>query len=133
MKNKKKIVLSSALALSLAIPIGASAANVGNFSFELSARLVGSKSHSLSNKSTSLTSKGQSYYASGKVSPDKEKYTVQLVRSWLSSYSAQFTANNSGATKSVGVVPKDSYTVTITKNTSSSYADYVKGYGNINQ
>lgn len=135
MKNKKKIVLSSALVLSLAIPIAASAATttVGTFSFNFAYTLKGKSDYTLKNKATSITSKGNSYYASGKPSEYDEKYTVALAKGYFSSTSAQFKADGVSVNKSYGTQSAGTYNLNLTKNTSHSYADYVQGSGSIKQ
>ncbi|WP_026907598.1 hypothetical protein [Paucisalibacillus globulus] len=79
MKKSKalKLLLPSLFILALLIPIATSAYS-GSYSFEMSHIVYGSTKHSLSNKSTSTTAKGQTYLGSGKVNSTKSTFYVAL-------------------------------------------------------
>ncbi|KZZ82674.1 hypothetical protein [Bacillus sp. SJS] len=132
MKKSKKIIAASTLALGIAIPSIVSAYS-GTYSFDISSSVSGSKEHSLANKSTSTTAKGNTYNSAGDVQSKKSRYTVQIYKSLFTKYSAQMLADGSSYTKSFGTVSSGTYTVNVDKNDDTGYASRVKGSGTINQ
>lgn len=102
-KNVKRFIVSGSLVLGLIIP-GVASAYSGSYSFDISARIEGSDTHSLSNKSTSTTATADTYGSDGK------------------SY-----------TKNFGTVSSGTYTINVTKNDDTGYGSRVKGSGTIDQ
>lgn len=131
MKFGKKSLVASVLAVTLAIPMVASAYSK-SFSFDISQSVSGTTIHSLAALDTQIQSDGQTYWSSGSIQTNKANYTVALER-FLKSYAAGFVANGNTYNKSVGVVTKNDYTVKVTKTSGGSYGDRVKGSGYIFQ
>lgn len=131
-KNVKRILVPGSLVLGLIIP-GVVSAYTGSYSFDISARVEGSKTHSLSNESTSTTATANTYSASGSVQKSKSHYTVDLYKSLFTSYSAKFLADGYSYTKNWGKISSGTYTVNVTKNDDTGYGSRVKGSGTIDQ
>lgn len=84
-KNVKIFIVSGSLVLGLII-LGVASAYSGSYSFDISARIEGSDTHSLSNKSTSTTATADTYGSVGKVQSTKSHYTVELYKSIFTNY-----------------------------------------------
>ncbi|MFB1050915.1 hypothetical protein [Paraliobacillus sp. JSM ZJ581] len=135
MKKSKtfKILLGLFIITLLLIPIATSASSA-NYSFKISARVDGSTSHSLANKSTSTTARGQTYYSSGSVNPTSSYYYPELDGGWFRVYSTgDIKANGYYYTKSFGTIKKDNYTINVIKSKKGSYGEYIQGSGSIKQ
>jgi hypothetical protein len=131
-KNVKRLLVSGSLILGFVIP-GVASAYSGSYSFDIAARVEGTKQHSLDNKKTTTTVTANTYGADGKVQSLKSHYTVELYKSLFTNYSVTILADGNQYTRSFGTVNKGTYTINVTKNDDTGYGSRVKGSGTINQ
>lgn len=132
MKKKWKKLLPAAILSSVVVGVVSVSAYSGSYSFDIGYQVHGTNVHSLANKSTSTTASAQSYYFSGAVHPNKDDYSVQLYKNWLSYYTVSgLVADNTTQTKNFGVISSGNYTINVIKN--GGGANKIIGSGTINQ
>jgi hypothetical protein len=129
-KFGKKMVLSSLLVSSLALP-SIAAAYSGSYSFDIRSSVTGSTEHSLKAAIAKTTVKANTYNSSGSVQSSKSDYQVNISK-FLKAYAVSgIPANGSSYTKSFGTISSGDYVVSVFKSDSTGYS--IKGSGTINQ
>lgn len=128
----KKTILTTISIAIIAIPMYAHAYSK-SVSFDLSSSIKGTTKFSLDSAKTTVTVDGNTYYASGKVSPDKSDYTPELYKSVFTNYSFRTQATGVTKTYSLGTISAGSYVLNFTKNTTNLYGERIKGSATVKQ
>lgn len=133
MKLKKLLIgtMLSLMILGTSIPVMADYSK--GYSFDIAWEKTGARDHSLTERFTTTSVTADTYWASGKIKPDKSTYKVALTRPLKSYKTSEITANGSSSTRSFGRVTKNNYAVNVTKVSGGDYGDRVKGSGTIDQ
>lgn len=133
MKRISKRLIIPTLIFALVFPILTSAYSK-SYSFDIAHEIKGTTIFSLSNKATSTSVRGDTYWANGNVKSTKSDYKVTLYKSILKQYKTDnIKADGKLVSKSFGTVSKNDYKVYVTKATAGDYGDRVKGSGTIDQ
>ena len=130
------VLLSMMLLAASAVTVYA--ANVGSFTFEFSTAVYGSTKHSLSNKSTSVKTTGNTYsFATGNTIASQDyKVSLHKSSSILNTFKTAGAADGTTKTVSFGTVSSGKYVVDLCATNppaSGMVYWYIKGSGYINQ